>query len=140
MRVAAAAPASDRLLILDDIFPALASGFRLAEYNTYLERYPHALIRSTGAAFHFLGETRPFSAVVATYEAAYPEFAGRVDYLNPRTLPEARLVYVSPSHQYPLGMSMSLGRRLALLAWAEAHDAAIAAPHAITDNVAFTYR
>jgi GntR family transcriptional regulator / MocR family aminotransferase len=36
-----------------------------------------------------------------------------------------RLVYVTPSHQFPLGMSMSLPRRLALLAWAERHDAAI---------------
>jgi GntR family transcriptional regulator/MocR family aminotransferase len=36
-----------------------------------------------------------------------------------------RLVYVTPSHQYPLGMAMSLNRRLALLAWARRHDAAI---------------
>jgi GntR family transcriptional regulator / MocR family aminotransferase len=39
--------------------------------------------------------------------------------------PSVRLVYVTPSHQYPLGVSMSLQRRLALLAWAEEHDAAI---------------
>jgi GntR family transcriptional regulator / MocR family aminotransferase len=38
---------------------------------------------------------------------------------------QARLVYVTPSHQYPLGMSMALPRRLALLAWAERHNAAI---------------
>jgi GntR family transcriptional regulator/MocR family aminotransferase len=30
----------------------------------------------------------------------------------------ARLVYVTPSHQYPLGVPMSLPRRLALLKWA----------------------
>ncbi len=30
----------------------------------------------------------------------------------------ARLVYVTPSHQYPLGVTMSLSRRLALLQWA----------------------
>jgi GntR family transcriptional regulator / MocR family aminotransferase len=30
----------------------------------------------------------------------------------------ARLAYVSPSHQYPLGVVMSLSRRLALLEWA----------------------
>jgi GntR family transcriptional regulator / MocR family aminotransferase len=36
-----------------------------------------------------------------------------------------RLVHVTPSHQFPLGMSMSLPRRLALLAWAERHQAAI---------------
>ncbi|MEO7733527.1 MAG: PLP-dependent aminotransferase family protein [Kofleriaceae bacterium] len=33
-------------------------------------------------------------------------------------LPRARLVYVTPSCQYPLGVTMSLERRLALLAWA----------------------
>jgi len=32
--------------------------------------------------------------------------------------PQARLVYVTPSHQYPLGVTMSLSRRLALLDWA----------------------
>jgi GntR family transcriptional regulator / MocR family aminotransferase len=31
---------------------------------------------------------------------------------------EARLAYVTPSHQFPLGVPMSLPRRLALLAWA----------------------
>jgi GntR family transcriptional regulator/MocR family aminotransferase len=31
---------------------------------------------------------------------------------------QARLVYVTPSHQYPLGVTMSLARRLALLQWA----------------------
>lgn len=32
--------------------------------------------------------------------------------------PHARLAYVTPSHQYPLGVTMSLARRLALLDWA----------------------
>ncbi|MCK6630538.1 MAG: PLP-dependent aminotransferase family protein [Anaerolineae bacterium] len=32
--------------------------------------------------------------------------------------PQARLVYLTPSHQFPLGMTMSLARRLALLEWA----------------------
>jgi GntR family transcriptional regulator/MocR family aminotransferase len=36
-----------------------------------------------------------------------------------------RLVHVTPSHQYPLGMSMAPARRLALLEWARRHDAAI---------------
>ena len=38
---------------------------------------------------------------------------------------DARLVYVTPSHQFPLGMAMSLRRRLALLAWAERTGAAV---------------
>lgn len=33
--------------------------------------------------------------------------------------PDARMAYVAPSHQFPLGCVMSLERRLALLAWAE---------------------
>jgi len=32
--------------------------------------------------------------------------------------PRARAAYVTPSHQYPLGMTMSVSRRLELLAWA----------------------
>jgi GntR family transcriptional regulator / MocR family aminotransferase len=32
--------------------------------------------------------------------------------------PEARLAFVTPSHQFPTGVTMSLGRRLALLEWA----------------------
>ncbi len=42
-----------------------------------------------------------------------------------RLPPAARIVYVTPSHQYPLGMTMSLARRRALLAWAQEHDAAV---------------
>ena len=34
------------------------------------------------------------------------------------TCKDARLAYVTPSHQYPLGVTMSLARRLALLDWA----------------------
>jgi GntR family transcriptional regulator/MocR family aminotransferase len=39
--------------------------------------------------------------------------------------PSARIVYVTPSHQFPLGMTMSMQRRQALLRWAQRHDAAI---------------
>jgi GntR family transcriptional regulator/MocR family aminotransferase len=37
--------------------------------------------------------------------------------------PSARLAYVTPSHQYPLGVTMSLARRLDLLEWAYHEDA-----------------
>jgi GntR family transcriptional regulator/MocR family aminotransferase len=36
---------------------------------------------------------------------------------------KARLAYVTPSHQYPLGVTMSLARRLNLLEWARDRDA-----------------
>ena len=43
-----------------------------------------------------------------------------------RKLPRnARLVYVTPSHQFPLGMPMSLERRVELLEWAERRGAVI---------------
>ncbi|WP_341960956.1 PLP-dependent aminotransferase family protein [Pseudomonas sp. RC10] len=38
-----------------------------------------------------------------------PDFQGKA----------CKLAYVTPSHQYPLGVTMSLARRLELLAWAE---------------------
>lgn len=44
-----------------------------------------------------------------------------VDAIPERT----RAVLVTPSHQFPLGHTMSLRRRVALLRWAEVHDAAI---------------
>jgi GntR family transcriptional regulator/MocR family aminotransferase len=44
-----------------------------------------------------------------------------VDAIPART----RLVYVTPSHQYPLGMAMAMDRRQALLDWAQRARAAI---------------
>jgi GntR family transcriptional regulator/MocR family aminotransferase len=38
---------------------------------------------------------------------------------------KARLIYVTPSHQFPLGVTMSLPRRLSLLEWARERDAFI---------------
>src|SRR5688572_5073438 len=38
---------------------------------------------------------------------------------------DIRLAYVTPGHQFPLGVSMSLPRRLALLEWARASNALI---------------
>jgi GntR family transcriptional regulator/MocR family aminotransferase len=38
---------------------------------------------------------------------------------------EARLAYVTPAHQFPMGMTMSLPRRLALLDWAHRSGAMI---------------
>lgn len=36
-----------------------------------------------------------------------------------------RLVYVTPAHQYPLGVTMSLARRMELLKWTRSNDAVI---------------
>ena len=47
-----------------------------------------------------------------------------VEQLN-KSLPSAKLVYVTPSSQFPLGMTMSLPRRLALIEWAQRTNALI---------------
>jgi GntR family transcriptional regulator / MocR family aminotransferase len=47
--------------------------------------------------------------------------------LDTSKLPKTRgaIAYVTPSHQYPTGVTMSLQRRIELLAWASEHDAYI---------------
>ncbi|WP_187308406.1 PLP-dependent aminotransferase family protein [Lysobacter antibioticus] len=40
-----------------------------------------------------------------------------------RLAPDARLAYVTPAHQYPMGYEMSMERRQALLDWTRQHDA-----------------
>jgi GntR family transcriptional regulator/MocR family aminotransferase len=47
------------------------------------------------------------------------------DGLRTASLAPARIACVTPSHEFPLGVSLSLGRRLELLAWAEASKAFI---------------
>ncbi|MEM7701536.1 MAG: PLP-dependent aminotransferase family protein [Pseudomonadota bacterium] len=48
----------------------------------------------------------------------------QLDRLDTATRP-TRLVYVTPSHQFPVGSRLSLGRRAELLSWAEANGALI---------------
>lgn len=77
---------------------------------------------------------------VAVEEPGYPPVRSSLLALGARVVPvpvddqglrvsalpdEARLVYVTPSHQFPLGMPMSLDRRVALLEWASARGALI---------------
>ena len=45
--------------------------------------------------------------------------------IDARRLRGARLVYVTPAHQYPMGTSMSITRRLALIEWAQRSGATI---------------
>ena len=50
-------------------------------------------------------------------------------------LPAARMAYVTPSHQFPLGSIMSAARRQELLAWSQANDA-----YVIEDDYDSEYR
>ena len=73
---------------------------------------------------HYQGARAIFQAAGA-HIIGLPVDAEGID-LSPRqgaAESDARLAYVTPSHQFPTGAVMSLTRRLALLDWAERHDA-----------------
>lgn len=78
--------------------------------------------------------------VVAVEDPGYPRARQLFESMGTRVVPvrvdedglvvdelpsRARLIYVTPSHQFPLGVPMSLSRRLALLAWSRRAGAAI---------------
>jgi glycosyltransferase involved in cell wall biosynthesis len=60
--------AAGKVVILDDFFPNLASGFRVAEYNWLLKR------KAVAAAL----TTQPLAAVLPLYAQRYPDLANRV--------------------------------------------------------------
>jgi GntR family transcriptional regulator/MocR family aminotransferase len=70
----------------------------------------------------YLPVVRLFRAMGACVVGVPVDDEGLVVELLPAS---ARIVYVTPSHQFPLGMAMSASRRSALLEWAADHDAAI---------------
>ncbi len=70
------------------------------------------------------------------YHGAHRIFAGYGARLRPARIDEngivirdlgekARLVYVTPSHQFPTGVAMSLSRRLELIEWSRRHNAVL---------------
>ena len=69
------------------------------------------------------GAARAFSAVGARLVPIRVDAEGLV--LDRRRLQGVRLVYVTPAHQYPLGVTMSVARRLALLQWARRSGAVL---------------
>lgn len=75
-----------RICILDDFFPNLLTGFRIAEYNEYLEQIPELLILSDYPAFH---------EAHAAYRRQYPQFADRILPLQEELLKNCRFVYMN---------------------------------------------
>jgi GntR family transcriptional regulator / MocR family aminotransferase len=70
------------------------------------------------------------------YHGAHRIFAGYGARLRPARIDEngivirdlgrkARIVYVTPSHQFPTGVAMSLARRLELIEWSRQHNAVL---------------
>lgn len=71
----------------------------------------------------YVGAQRAFQAQGANLSPIFVDSNGiKTDYLKSRfdvSTPESlKVLYVTPSHQYPTGVSLSLPRRLDLLAWA----------------------
>jgi GntR family transcriptional regulator/MocR family aminotransferase len=71
----------------------------------------------------YLGAKATLKALGVQVRPVAVDEAGLNVEIGQERCPDARLVYVSPSHQYPLGVTMSLPRRLALLDWARHADA-----------------
>ena len=71
----------------------------------------------------YVGASHVFQALGATVAPAAVDAEGIT--LDSSSLNGARLVYVTPAHQFPLGVGMSLSRRLALLEWARRSGAVI---------------
>jgi GntR family transcriptional regulator/MocR family aminotransferase len=71
----------------------------------------------------YVGAAAVFEACGARIEPVKVDDEGMV--LPGARLRDVRLAYVTPSHQFPLGISMSLPRRLALLEWARQAGAMI---------------
>jgi GntR family transcriptional regulator / MocR family aminotransferase len=71
----------------------------------------------------YLGATLVFTAIGARIIEMPVDGEGMV--LERKRARGVRLVYVTPSHQYPMGVTMSLPRRLELLEWARSTGALI---------------
>lgn len=56
-----------KLAILDDYFPNLKTGFRVSEFNFYLEKYPDCEVYSSR-----------YDQYYPEYAAVYPQFRGRI--------------------------------------------------------------
>src|SRR5262249_33994181 len=69
------------------------------------------------------GATKLFASAGATVVPISVDAEGLI--IDTVRLRRSRLVYVTPAHQFPLGITMTLARRVALLKWARTNGAAI---------------
>ena len=71
---------------------------------------------------HYQGARKVFQAAGARLVPVAVDADGLDATSLPAEAAGARLAYVTPSHQFPTGATMTIARRLELLAWAEAAD------------------
>ncbi|WP_236843232.1 PLP-dependent aminotransferase family protein [Bradyrhizobium icense] len=105
---------ADQILIV----PTAQSGLTLVA-DALLERGDHAWIESPG----YGGANVALHAAGATVSAIPLDAQGMAIISSRKETP--RLIFVTPSHQYPTGRLMPIGRRLELLRFAEATGACI---------------
>jgi len=105
---------ADQVLIV----PGSQAALRLAA-ATLLEPHDRVAVEEPG----YFGAHRAFRAAGATLVPVPVDAEGLNVTALHRRGGDIRLVYVTPSHQYPLGMTMSAARRFALLEWAARHRA-----------------
>lgn len=101
---------------------AIVSGVQEAIYlaaRVFLSAGDRVCVENPG----YGGATRVFDAVGARITAVPVDAEGMT--VPGARLRGVRLAYVTPAHQFPLGISMSLPRRMALLEWARQAGALI---------------
>jgi GntR family transcriptional regulator / MocR family aminotransferase len=107
-----------RAVVCDPSQIIIVSGSQQAIYLTariFLNRLDFVAVESPG--YRFAG--RIFASQGATLLPIPVDQRGmKVALLNKHRDKSPKLVYVTPSHQYPRGVTLSLSRRLSLLKWA----------------------
>lgn len=101
---------------------AIVSGVQEALYlaaRVFLSAGDRVCVENPG----YGGATRVFEAFGAKITSVRVDEEGMT--APSARLRNVRLAYVTPAHQFPLGISMSLARRMALLAWARQSGALI---------------
>jgi len=81
------------LVMLDDVFPNLLSGFRVAEFNCYLREFPGSKAVSSRQFFPTASGQIGYEFSHAEYATHYPDLAGRVHLLEQTTV-DADLAYL----------------------------------------------
>ena len=81
------------LIIIDDIFPHLLSGFRIAEFNYYLKHINNVKIYSSTSAFKWLPGYTNFSHAFKEYNKVYPGNIKKINLLVDQPL-NAKLIYL----------------------------------------------
>lgn len=114
-----------RAVVCDPSQIIITSGSQQALYFTariFLDRSDYVAMEAPG--YRFAG--RIFSSQEATVLPIPVDGNGmQISQLKRHSDKAIKLVYVTPSHQYPRGVSLSISRRMELLAWAKETGALI---------------